>query len=77
MDKIEKYKKIRSRFELISFIIALIIADRISYYLEIGNNKFFLSDSVLNLGIYLVVALILYFFAVRIADLWYKKNMDK
>lgn len=77
MDKIEKYKKIRGRLELVSFIIALIIGDRISFYLGIESNKFFSRDTALHIGIVLVIALILNFFAVRTADLWYKKNMDK
>lgn len=77
MDKIEKYKKLRRRLELISFIIALIIGDRISFYLGIESNKFFSRDTALHIGIVLAFALIIDFFAVRITDLWYKKNMDK
>lgn len=77
MDKVEKYKKIRGRLEFISFIIALIVGKRISFYLGIKDNKFFSRDTALNLGIVIVIALIINFLAIRVADLWYKKNMDK
>jgi hypothetical protein len=77
MDKLKKYKKIRGRLEFASFMIALIVGDGIGSYLGITGKKLFSLDTALNLAIVLGIAFVLNIIAVRIADNWYAKNIDK
>ncbi|GLC30704.1 hypothetical protein [Clostridium omnivorum] len=77
MDKLKKYRKIRRRLETISLLIAIIVGNGISSYLGIGGKKFISLDTALNLAIVVGIALVLNIVAIRIADNWYEKNMDK
>ena len=49
----------------------------ISAYLGIYGKKLISIDTALNLAIIVVINLVLTKVAVKIADNWYKKNMDK
>lgn len=77
MNKYEKYRKIRRRLEFVSFMIALIVGNRISSYLGIYGKKLISLDTALNLAIVVVISFVLNIIAVRIADNWYDKNIDK
>ncbi|MFL0268082.1 hypothetical protein [Candidatus Clostridium radicumherbarum] len=77
MDKYKKYRKIRRRLETVSALISIFIGNGISSALGIYGKKIISLDSILNLAIICVIAYVLNFFAVKISDKWYEKNMDK
>ncbi|MFL0250996.1 hypothetical protein ACJDT4_11235 [Clostridium neuense] len=77
MDKLQKYKKIRYRLECAASIISYIIGMSISSALGIHSQKFISLDSAITLGIILAICIILNSIAVKIADDWYAKNMNK
>lgn len=77
MDKLKKYRKIRRRLETISFLIAIIVGNGISSYLGITGKKFISLDTALNLVIVVGIGVVLNTIAIKIADNWYEKDMDK
>ncbi|MFL0247117.1 hypothetical protein [Candidatus Clostridium stratigraminis] len=77
MDKYEKYRKVRGRLETVAAIMAILTGNGISSALGIYGKKIISVNTLLNLVIIFVIALVLNFFAVKIADRWYEKNIDK
>ena len=77
MDKLKKYKKIRGRLEFVSFMIALIVGNGISTSLGIAGEKLISLDTALSLAIVVGIAFVLNIIAIRIAENWYAKNIDK
>jgi hypothetical protein len=77
MDKYKKYRKIRRWLETVAVLIAIFIGNGISSALGIYGKKIISLDSILNLAIICAIAYVLNFFAVKISDKWYEKNMDK
>lgn len=77
-DNIKKYQKIRKILESASFLIALIVGQIISSsLLGIYGSKFFSLDTALSLAIVLIIAAVLDYISVQIADSWYKKASNK
>lgn len=76
-DNIKKYQKIRKILESASFLIALIVGQIISSYLGIYGSKFFSLDTALSLAIVLIIAAVLDYISVQIADSWYEKASNK
>lgn len=77
MDKLKKYRKIRNRLEIVSYLIAWIVGDGISSYFGITSKELISLNTALNLAIVVVIAYSLNIIAVRIADNWYTRNSDK
>lgn len=77
MDKLEQYRKVRRRIEIVSGLIAIIIGEIISSELGIYDKKFFSVDTALSLAIVVVISIVLSNLSVRIADKWYYKNTNR
>ncbi len=77
MDKLKKYRKIRRRLEFASSMIAIIIGSIISSYLGIYNKKLISLDTALNVAIIIAIVFVLNNISIKIADNWYKKDLDK
>lgn len=77
MDKLQKYKKIRLALEIVSTTIAVLLGSTISSSLGIYGKGLISVDTALSMGIIIIIAIVLEKISIKIADNWYKKNMDK
>ena len=77
MDKLQKYKKIRTRLEFVAGMISVTIGTGISSYLGIYGKKFISKDTLLTFAIIGGITIVLSNIAIKIADNWYDKNKNK
>lgn len=77
MEKMKQYKKLRLSLEVAAAIAAMYIGLNINTYFGFAEGKLLSINTLISLGVFIVLAYTFERIVVMIANRWYKKQLEK